>query len=122
MQIQHWNIDGLPSDAFSIENAIITFKTSRWPLYIDPQGQANKWIKTMYKKSEKGIKILKFSNDNYLKHLEASIQIGCPVMMENVHEELDPAIEPLLQKQITTRGTNKYIKIGDSIVEYNDDF
>lgn len=73
VQIQHWCIDGLPSDSFSVENAIITYKTSRWPLYIDPQGQANKWIKSMYKKTEKGIKVLKFSDDNYLKHLEASI-------------------------------------------------
>lgn len=36
VQIRDWCIDGLPSDSFSIENAIITFKTSRWPLYIDP--------------------------------------------------------------------------------------
>lgn len=98
VRIQHWCIDGLPSDNFSVENAIITYKTSRWPLYIDPQGQANKWIKTMNKKTEKGMKVLKFSDDSYLKHLEASIQIGCPVMIENVGVELDPAIEPLLQK------------------------
>lgn len=76
----------------------------------------------MYKKTETGIKILKFSNDTYLKHLEASIAMGCPVMIENVGVELDPAIEPLLQKQITTRGTSKYIKIGDSTIEYNDNF
>ena len=36
VQIRDWCIDGLPQDAFSIENAIITYKTSRWPLYIDP--------------------------------------------------------------------------------------
>ena len=67
MTIRDWTIDGLPSDNFSVENAIITFNTSRWPLYIDPQGQANKWIKTMGKKTEKGIKIMKFSDNNYLK-------------------------------------------------------
>jgi dynein heavy chain len=105
-----------------VENAIITYKTSRWPLYIDPQGQANKWIKTMYRKTEKGLKVLKFSDDSYLKHLEAGIQMGTPVLIENVGVELDPAIEPLLQKQITKRGTSKYIKIGDSTIEYNDDF
>jgi len=76
----------------------------------------------MYKKSERGIKILKFSDDSYLKHLEASVSMGTPVMIENVGVELDPAIEPLLQKQITRRGTSKYIKIGDSTIEYNDDF
>jgi dynein heavy chain, axonemal len=36
VQIRNWTIQGLPSDSFSIENAIITSKTQRWPLYIDP--------------------------------------------------------------------------------------
>lgn len=98
MTIRDWTIDGLPSDNFSVENAIITFNTSRWPLYIDPQGQANKWIKTMGKKTEKGIKIMKFSDNNYLKQLEAAIQFGLTVLIENVGVELDPAIEPVLQK------------------------
>ena len=76
----------------------------------------------MYKKAEKGLKVLKFTDDSYLKHLEVSIQMGMPVMIENVGVDLDPAIEPLLQKQITKRGTSKYIKIGDSVIEYNDEF
>jgi len=52
----------------------------------------------MGKKSDLGIKVLKFSQGNYLKHLEASIRQGIAVMIENCGEELDPAIEPLLQK------------------------
>jgi dynein heavy chain len=36
--IREWNIAGLPSDSFSIENAIINQKARRWPLFIDPQG------------------------------------------------------------------------------------
>jgi dynein heavy chain len=47
---------------------------------------------------EKGIKIMKFTEEKYLKFLESSIRQGNPVMIENVGEELDPAIEPLLQK------------------------
>jgi len=34
--IREWNIAGLPSDNFSIENAIINQKARRWPLFIDP--------------------------------------------------------------------------------------
>lgn len=45
---------------------------------------------------EKQIKIVKFSDGNYLKVLESSISLGNPVMIENVGEEMDPAIEPLL--------------------------
>jgi dynein heavy chain len=36
VQIRQWTIQGLPSDSFSIENAIITSRTQRWPLFIDP--------------------------------------------------------------------------------------
>lgn len=38
-------MNGLPSDQFSTENGIITYTTKRWPLFIDPQGQATRWIK-----------------------------------------------------------------------------
>lgn len=46
--IREWNIHGLPSDDFSTENGIIITKGSRWPLIIDPQNQAWKWIKNMH--------------------------------------------------------------------------
>jgi len=120
VQIRNWTIQGLPSDAFSIENAIVTQKTQRWPLYIDPQGQANKWIRNMGK--ENNIKILKFSEEKYLKFLEMAISQGHPVLIENVYEELDPAIEPLLQKQIVKKGATMTLKLGDSIIEYNKEF
>lgn len=37
----------LPNDDFSIDNAIILKNSSRWPLMIDPQVQANNWIRNM---------------------------------------------------------------------------
>lgn len=42
MLVRQWNIDGLPTDGFSVDNGIIVFNARRWPLMIDPQGQANK--------------------------------------------------------------------------------
>lgn len=43
--IRKWQLDGLPRDALSTENAVLVANSRRWPLFIDPQGQANKWIK-----------------------------------------------------------------------------
>ena len=37
----------LPNDDFSIDNAIILKNSNRWPLMIDPQTQANTWVKNM---------------------------------------------------------------------------
>ena len=45
--VRDWNIQGLPSDAFSTENGVIVTRGRRWPLMVDPQGQALKWIKNM---------------------------------------------------------------------------
>ena len=65
---------------------------------------------------------MKFSDGRYLKYLEGCIRYGTPVLIENVGTELDPAIEPLLQKQIYKKGSSYNIKIGDSIIEYCMDF
>jgi dynein heavy chain len=42
---QLWNAATLPNDTLSIENGIMIFGSRRWPLMIDPQNQANKFIK-----------------------------------------------------------------------------
>jgi hypothetical protein len=46
-RVRDWNIQGLPSDGFSTENGVIVTRGRRWPLMIDPQCQALKWVKNM---------------------------------------------------------------------------
>jgi dynein heavy chain len=96
VKIRAWQIAGLPVDAFSVDNGIIVSKARRWPLCIDPQGQANKWIKNMEKDSK--LQVIKLSDANYTRNLENAIQFGTPVLLENVGEELDPSLEPILLK------------------------
>ena len=45
VKIRNWQIAGLPRDTLSVDNGIIVQYSKRWPLFIDPQGQANKWIR-----------------------------------------------------------------------------
>ena len=73
MKIRDWNIAGLPSDSFSIDNGIIISNSNRWPLLIDPQGQANKWIKQMEKATVQ----------NLLQNLTITLAGG-------LHEDHDP--------------------------------
>jgi len=120
VKIRSWVIAGLPNDAFSIENGIVVDNSGRWPLAIDPQGQANKWIKKMEK--ERKIVITKFTDGDYLRRLEGAIQFGTPFLIENVGEETDPAVEPVLLKQVFKKGGAMMIKLGDSIVEYSKNF
>ena len=53
-QVREWNIQGLPTDLFSTENGVIVTRGSRWPLMVDPQAQAIKWVKNMEKKHVRG--------------------------------------------------------------------
>ena len=120
VSIRSWNIFGLPSDSFSIESAIILHNARRWPLMIDPQGQANKWIKNMEKANRLGV--IRFSQPDYTRVLENSIQFGLPVLLENIGEEIEPLLEPVLLKQTFKQGGAMCIKLGDAIIEYNDSF
>ena len=69
---------------------------------IDPQGQANKWVKNMER--ENSLRVVKLTQADYVRTLENCIQFGTPVLIENVGEELDPSLEPLLLKQTFKQG------------------
>ena len=44
------------------------------------------------------------------------------VLLENVGEELDPILEPILLKQTFKQGGSICIRLGDSTIEYSKDF
>lgn len=47
VKVRSWQIAGLPKDTLSVENGVVTQFSRRWCLFIDPQGQANKWVKNL---------------------------------------------------------------------------
>uniref|UniRef100_A0A8D2LYU2 Uncharacterized protein n=1 Tax=Varanus komodoensis TaxID=61221 RepID=A0A8D2LYU2_VARKO len=112
--VRNWNIQGLPSDNFSTENGIIVTRGNRWPLMIDPQCQATK--------SRSGGEIIDLHTPDYLRVLESAIQLGSPVLLQNVQEELDPTLAPILNRSVTRVGGRLLIRLGDKEVEYHPDF
>ena len=118
--VRKWLIDGLPADDFSCENGLLTTMGRRWPLMIDPQGQANRWIRNMY--AESNLQIIKLTEKDFLRTLENGIRYGAPVLLENVGQELDPSLEPVLLKQVFKKGGQMLLRLGDTDVPYSDDF
>ena len=120
VEIQHWQICGLPTDSLSTENAIIMTSAKSWPLLIDPQGQANSWIRNLHK--DDNLQVCKASEDKFMKTIEGSIRLGFPCLLENVGENLEPALEPVLLRQTFLIGSTPHIKVGDSVIPYDANF
>mmetsp|Transcript_6046 Transcript_6046/g.5646 ORF Transcript_6046/g.5646 Transcript_6046/m.5646 type:complete len:404 (+) Transcript_6046:3773-4984(+) len=119
--IRGWGIAALPTDKVSVENGILSTQAQRWPLCIDPEHQAHKWIRNIGK--DEDLVILKFSTPNFLRTLGGAVCIGRPVLVEDIGELIDPGIDPILLKQIFKSGSGiKQIRIGDSNLDYDDNF
>jgi dynein heavy chain, axonemal len=74
----------------------------RWPLIIDPQSQANLWIKKWQKGNN--LQVAKLDNPQFMNHLENCIKLGFSFLIENVEEWLDPVLDPILQRDVFKRG------------------
>lgn len=120
VEIREWNILGLPTDDLSVDNGIIVKSGSRWPLMIDPQCQASFWVKNMEAKN--GLRVIKQTDNNFLRMLESSIRVGNPVLLEDIGESLDPSLEPLLSKAISNVGGRSVLRLGDTDIDFDPKF
>jgi dynein heavy chain len=121
--VGEWNLQGLPSDDLSIQNGIMVTRSSRYPLLIDPQGQAMSWIKSREPDLEKNDLIVNINNPQLKDKLKLPLQEGWAVMVDGIEHEVDPLLDPILEKQIIIKGKNsKRLKIADQEVDFDDNF
>jgi len=56
-------------------------------------------VHCVYQEKDAGLDVIKLSDRDFLRSLENAVRFGKPCLLENVGEELDPALEPILLKQ-----------------------
>ena len=121
VQTRRWVIEGLPNDSFSIDNALIISKSRRWPLMIDPQGQAAQWIRNMERSNQ--LLVIK-ANEDYYTQLQTAITTGTTCLLQDVDEQLDPSLDSLLLKQLYKKQGSgaKVLKLRGEELAYHDSF
>ena len=117
--IGDWNMQGLPADSLSVQNGILVTRSSRFPLMIDPQGQAINWIKN---KEAANVPLWGQTTltDTKLKDkLEFCMGDGLALIIVGVEEEIDPMLDPVLEKQITRKGKRMFVNVSDKVMDYD---
>lgn len=114
-----WQSKSLPSDNLTTENAIMLKRFNRYPLIIDPTGQATTFLLNEYK--DRKITITSFLDEAFLKVLESALRFGNPLLIQDV-EHLDPILNAVLNKEIRRTGGRVLIRLGSQDIDFSPSF
>merc|ERR1719450_1628558 len=120
--IGDWNLQGLPQDNLSTQNGILVTRSSRFPLLVDPQGQALQWI---LKREENNVPMWKTTTlgDPKLRDkLEYCMAEGMALIVVQVEEEIDPMLDPVMEKQLISKGKKLFVNVSDKMMDYDPKF
>ncbi|XP_075048644.1 cytoplasmic dynein 1 heavy chain 1 isoform X1 [Mixophyes fleayi] len=114
-----WQASSLPADDLCTENAIMLKRFNRYPLIIDPSGQATEFIMNEYK--DRKITRTSFLDDAFRKNLESALRFGNPLLVQDV-ESYDPILNPVLNREVRRTGGRVLITLGDQDIDLSPSF
>merc|ERR550532_778660 len=114
-----WQSKSLPSDDLCTENAIMLKRFNRYPLIIDPSGQATEFILNEFK--DRKITKTSFLDDSFRKNLESALRFGNPLLVQDV-ENYDPILNPVLNRELRKTGGRVLITLGDQDIDLSPSF
>merc|ERR1711871_1147517 len=117
-----WNLQGLPTDELSIQNGILVTRSSRYPLLVDPQAQAIGWIRNKEKDRMPAWGETAINNSKLKDQLEFCMSEGKAMIIVGIEEDIDPLLNPVMEKQIIRKGRSMYITVADQQMDFDPSF
>jgi len=114
-----WHDNALPVDNLCIENAVMLKRYNRYPLIVDPTGQAATFIQNEYR--DRKITVTSFLDEAFLKNLESALRFGNPLLVQDV-ESLDPILNSVLNRELRRTGGRVLIRIGNQDIDFSPSF
>eukprot|EP00736_Rhodelphis_marinus_P008343 Rmarinus@m.28773 len=120
LEIQRWLACGLPDDTSCINNMVMVTSTDRWPLILDPQGQAKRFITSL--EAENNLMTVQLTDADFMRSLMNGIQFGTPTLLLDIGETFDSRLDPIITKATYEENGAKKLTIGENTVEWNPSF
>lgn len=94
-------MQGLLNDSIFVENYLILKNTMFYPLFIDPQYSAKNWVNNKEKNNNC---IRTRLTENYIEKIITAIELGRPVLIYNVGDDIPLNLMSFLEKQMIVNG------------------
>lgn len=114
-----WQSNALPADSLCVENAVMLKRYNRYPLIIDPTGQATAFLQNEFR--DRKITVTSFLDEAFLKNLESALRFGNPLLIQDV-ENLDPILNSVLNRELRRTGGRVLIRIGNQDIDFSPSF
>ncbi|KAI7942887.1 hypothetical protein MJO29_012731 [Puccinia striiformis f. sp. tritici] len=114
-----WQSKSLPADDLCTENAIMLHRFNRYPLIIDPSGQATSFLINEYR--DRKMTVTSFLDEAFVKSLESALRFGTPLLIQDV-EHLDPILNAVLNKELRRAGGRVLIRLGNQDIDFSPSF
>ncbi|CAD5206375.1 unnamed protein product [Bursaphelenchus okinawaensis] len=116
-----WTNNGMPKDDLCMENSIMIKRFNRFPLIIDPSGQAIEFMQKQYGGKGSNFQTTSFLDPAFRKTLESALRFGTILLVKDV-ENYDPILNPVLNREIKHTAGRVLITIGDQDIDLSPAF
>jgi dynein heavy chain 2 len=122
-ELLQWKALGLPSDDLSQENGLVICHSSdRIPFIIDPASAATNWLKAILANDKsRPLEVVTQFDHRFMQQVELSVRFGKTLLILEA-DGLEPALYPLVRKDLMHQGPRYVVSVGDKIIDYNEGF
>lgn len=119
--IDKWIQYGLNDESTSIENAIMIIFSPLSSYIIDPYSFASKWLKN-FDYTDSQLMVLKPNTSNLLRSMETYVRTGVTVLLEDISDKIDPALDSIIARKTFSQDGKRYVKLNDRNIELDEKF
>ncbi|KAI6221986.1 Dynein heavy chain, cytoplasmic [Aphelenchoides besseyi] len=118
---EEWVANGMPKDDLCMENSVMLKRFNRYPLVIDPSGQAFEFLQKQHGGKQSNFQVTSFLDQAFRKTLESALRFGTTLLVKDV-ENYDPILNPVLNREVKNTAGRILITIGDQDIDLSPAF